>query len=53
MCMADTISLIIGLRRNLSRHLLTNSDFDIVLAIFEMKRGDSLSFQFLKSLDPI
>jgi hypothetical protein len=46
--MPDTVPPVIRFRRNLSRSLLTNCGFDIVLTIFDMRSGDLLSFLFLR-----
>jgi DNA-binding CsgD family transcriptional regulator len=45
--MPDTVPPVNRFRRNLSRDLLTNHGFDIVLALFDMRSGDLLSFLFL------
>jgi hypothetical protein len=42
-----TVPPVTTFRRNLSRTLLTNRGFDVVLAIFDMRSGDLLSFRFL------
>jgi hypothetical protein len=44
--MPDTVPPVIRFRRNFSRSLLTSCGFDIVLVIFDMRSGDSLSFLF-------
>jgi hypothetical protein len=46
--MPDTVPPVIRFRRNLSRSLLTNRGFDIVLTIFDMRSGDLLTFLFLR-----
>ncbi len=46
--MPDTVPLVTRFRRNLSRSLLTNHGFDIVLTIFDMRSGDLLAFLFLR-----
>jgi len=46
--MPDTIPPVIRFRLNLSRSLLTNCGFGIVLAIFDMRSGDLLAFLFLR-----
>jgi hypothetical protein len=51
--MPDTILHVSRFRRNLSRSLLTNRGFDIVLVIFDMRSGDLLVFSFCESLDPV
>jgi len=46
--MPDTVPPVTRSRRNLSRSLLTNRGFDIVLTIFDMRSGDLLAFLFLR-----